>query len=299
MPNNLAAFQAEAWSKRILTRLDQVNVMLPLVNRDYEGEIKGKGSTVHVRTFGNVTMQPYTRNGTLSYENLAPSREPLTVNDAQFFAFAIDDLDEEQTDLNAMDGYAQRAAVAMNEIVDKKCLSKYAKTHVNNRITNGGSAYTLSTSNAYSLFVEAGKALDKQNVPQEGRWAVVGPNWKSKLLTDNAFFLRATDLGDQVLRSGSFRGQQQQRTARNSAGFLGQISNFDVYLSTGVPTDANGAYCQFGGGKVISYAGQLRKLQRIILESTMATAQRGLLLHDADVFAEHAKAYGYWLVDEA
>lgn len=297
MPNNLAAFRAEAWSKRVITRLDQINVMLPLVNRDYEGEIKGVGSTVHVRTYGDVSMVSYTRGGTLNYENLAPAKEPMVISDAKAFAIAVDDLDDAQMDLNALDGYAKRAAVAINNVVDAKCLSKYGLAHASNRITNSGSAYTLSTSNAYTLFVDAGKALDNMNAPQQGRWAVVGPNWRSMLLKDTNYFVRATDIGDSVIRSGSIGGRE--RTARQAAGFLGQVANFDVYLSTGIPTDSGGAYCQFGAGPVISYAGQIRKIQRILLESTFATAIRGLLLHDADVFDEHAKAFGYWYVDAA
>jgi hypothetical protein len=38
MANDLSAFNAQAWSKRLVTKLDQINVMLPLINRDYEGE---------------------------------------------------------------------------------------------------------------------------------------------------------------------------------------------------------------------------------------------------------------------
>lgn len=298
MANDVAAFRAEAWSKRVLTRLDQINVMLPLVNRDYEGDIKGVGSTVYVRTYGDVTMTSYVRGTPLNYEALTPSKEPLTVNDAQSFAFSLDDLDEAQTDLRVLDGYAGRAAVKIDQTVDAKCLSKYALAHADNQLTSSGSPYTLSASNAYTLFVDAGKALDAKNAPQTGRWAVIGPTWKSFLLKDTTYFLRATDLADRVLRSGRLAGGDP-RTARSASGFIGQVAGFDVYLSNGIPTNGTGYYPQFGAGPVISYAGQIRKVERIVLESTHATAVRGLLLHDADVFDEHAKAFGSWYVDAA
>ena len=35
MANDLSAFVPQIWSKRIVQRLNQTNVMLPLVNRDY------------------------------------------------------------------------------------------------------------------------------------------------------------------------------------------------------------------------------------------------------------------------
>ena len=40
MSNNLAAFNAQVWSKRLVQNINQVNVMLPLVNKDYEGELR-------------------------------------------------------------------------------------------------------------------------------------------------------------------------------------------------------------------------------------------------------------------
>lgn len=297
MPNDLSALQAEAFAKLTLMRLDRTNVMLPLVNRDYEGEIKGVGSTVHVRTFGDVAVASYSRGATLSYSNLAPTSEPLTVNDSKYFAFSVDDLDEAQNDLKALEGYAKRAAVKIDQVIDEKCLSKYALAHADNQLTSSGSPYTLSASNAYTLFVDAGKALDTKSAPQTGRWAVVGPNWKSFLLKDTTYFLRATDLADRALRTGSIAGTE--RTAKNAAGFLGEVAGFDVYMSTAVPGNGTGYFCQFGAGPVISYAGQIRKVQKIVLESTFADAMRGLLLHDATVFSEHAKAYGTWYVDAA
>ncbi len=107
---DLSAFIPQIWSKRVLTRLDQINVMLHLVNRDYEGEIKDQGDTVWVRTFGNVTVSPYRRGGTVNYGPMVPTKESLQINDAQSFAFQVDDLDQVQNDLKALDGYTNRAA---------------------------------------------------------------------------------------------------------------------------------------------------------------------------------------------
>src|SRR5215216_3684968 len=117
MANDLSVFKAEAWSKRIIQNLDKVNVMLPLVNRDYEGEIQGVGSTVWGRTFGNVTLSTYAKGAALSYQDLTPTKESLVVGTSKYFAFNVDDIDKAQNDLDALDGYTMRAAVALNDEV--------------------------------------------------------------------------------------------------------------------------------------------------------------------------------------
>jgi P22 coat protein - gene protein 5 len=129
MANNLAAFNSEAWSERLVTKLDQINVMLPLVNRNWEGDLR-QNKTVHIRTPGNITMGSYSRGGTISYQDLVPTNESFTVNDGEYFAFEVDDLDKAQSDVNAMDVYLKRAVVAMNNTVESKLLSAYSSAGV-------------------------------------------------------------------------------------------------------------------------------------------------------------------------
>src|SRR6516162_2842184 len=129
MANNLAAFNAEAWSERLVTKLDQINVMLPLVNRNWEGDLR-QNKTVWIRTPGNITMGSYSRGATIYYQDLTPTKESFTVNDGEYFAFEVDDLDKAQSDINAMDVYLKRAVVAMNNTVEAKLLSAYSSAGV-------------------------------------------------------------------------------------------------------------------------------------------------------------------------
>lgn len=139
MANDLSAFNSEAWSSRMVERLDQVNVALPLVNRKWEGDLT-QNKTVWIRTPGNISMAPYTRGTTISYNDLTPSRESFTVNDGQYFAFEVDDMDRAQSDINAMDVYMQRAVVAMNNVIEAKVLAAYTNAPGANVIAAAGSA---------------------------------------------------------------------------------------------------------------------------------------------------------------
>jgi hypothetical protein len=143
MANNLAAFNSDAWSERLVTKLDQINVMLPLVNRNWEGDLR-QNKTVHVRTAGNITMGSYSRGATISYQDLTPTNESFTVNDGEYFAFEVDDLDKAQSDINAMDVYLKRAVVAMNNTVESKLLAVYPSAGVQLGAPVGGSGAILT-----------------------------------------------------------------------------------------------------------------------------------------------------------
>lgn len=124
MANNLSAFNSEAWSSRLVTRLDQVNIVLPLVNRNWEGDLK-QNKTVMIRTPGSIVLQSYSRGTTISYQDLTPVKEPFTVNDGEYFAFEVDDIDKAQSDVRAMDVYMNRGVVAMNNKVEEKLLNGF------------------------------------------------------------------------------------------------------------------------------------------------------------------------------
>src|SRR6185437_1722994 len=133
MANDLSAFNRETWSDRLVTKLDQINVMMPLVNRNWEGDLE-QSKTVKVRTPGNISMSSYSRGTVISYQDLTPSVESFTVNDGEYFAFDVDDIDKAQSDVNAMDVYMKRAVVAISQTVEAKILAAYTSVPVANRI---------------------------------------------------------------------------------------------------------------------------------------------------------------------
>lgn len=289
MANDLSAFNAQKWSKLLVVNLVKINVMMSLVNRDWEGDLQNIGDTVQVRTLGSISMRSYSKGQTLTYEDLTPTKEPMTISDAEFFAFQVDDIDKAQTDLDTIQLYTSRAAVAMNAAVEQKCLSQYAKAHADNRITgDAGAAIVLTKDNVYSYFVALRTALSKKDVPQGGRWAVVDPDTTGLLLQAPEFIKNGTDRGVAVASEGNITGTAQERP-----GFIGRIAGFDVYESNNVPVASGAKYIQAGDTLAIAYAAQINKMETLRLQTTFADAVRGLLLHDAEVFAEASKRLAY------
>jgi hypothetical protein len=117
-------------------------------------------------------MGSYTRAATISYQDLQPTKEAFTVNDGEYFAFNVDDLDKAQSDINAMDVYMKRAVVAMNNKVEEKIIngwvaatpvsSTYAGTTVTQQIVGSGAGHgatataTITTGTISAVTVTSG-----------------------------------------------------------------------------------------------------------------------------------------------
>lgn len=292
MANNLAAFEAETWSNRLVRNIDQVNVMKNLVNTDWEGDLR-QSKTVKVRTLGSVSMADYA--GSITYQDLAPVEQDFTVAGKRYFAFNVDDVEAAQNDINALDGYTRRAGVAMNNDVESKILSPYASALAANKLTGAAGAPIAMDSSGtadvgvYPIIAKLAELLSNQSVPEIGRWLIVNPTVRSLLWLDTLHFIRASDLGDSIVMSGRFDENGNGTPANRAPGFIGQILGFDVYMVTHLPSDSNGKYMVAGNRDAITYAAQIVKIEALRLQSAFADAVRGLLLHDATVFDETSK----------
>lgn len=271
----LANFIPEVWSKKLLKIFDKTCVMKKLVNTDYEGEIKKAGDTVHVRTFGDVTINDYTRDQVIQFETLSDPMSDLTVDQQKYFAFKVDDLDKAQSDINILEGYAARAAIAIRDVVDTRLLSHYADIHDDNDIGSAGSPTSLSVSNIYQYIVELGQKLDDSNCPSDGRNLVIYPGIKT-LLLQSSQFVRATNLGDKVVQNG----------------MIGNVAGFDVHVSTNVPTVSNDRPILGFTREFISFASQVQKVEHVRPDNMFADAVKGLYLYGSKVFTNTSSDKG-------
>ena len=91
-------FIPQIWSARLLNHLDKRHVYLNLLNRDYEGEIKNFGDTVKVNQIGDITIKDYEKGTDIeSPEDVAGEQQELKIDQAKYFNFSIDDVDNAQT----------------------------------------------------------------------------------------------------------------------------------------------------------------------------------------------------------
>jgi hypothetical protein len=143
----------------------------------------------------------------------------------------------------------------------------------------------------YNNFVQARTILTNNNVPNVpgSRWAVVDPDSSALLFEDTAHFIRATNLGDQIVQRGMLGGEEVARTAQDAPGFIGMCAGFSTYEMAHLVNDGTQKYLMFGDTEAVSYAAQITELEALRLQNTFANAIRGLVLHDTFVPAEGAK----------
>jgi N4-gp56 family major capsid protein len=265
-------FIPEVWSKKLLKSLNKKVVMANLVNKDFEGDIKDSGDTVYVRTYGNISINNYTRDMTINFEALTDPVQTMVIDQQKYFAFKVDDLDLAQADVDLLDGYTSRAAIAIRDVVDSHLLGFTSSVDAGN-IIGSGTAVALTKDNVYTQITKLAELLDIANISDEDRNLVIPPKVKTLLLQSNEF-TRATSLGDAVVQNG----------------YIGNVAGFSVHCTTNMP-DVAGVYSILAFHKdFISFASQVAKVERVRPYNMFADAVKGLYLYGSKVFYPKAGA---------
>lgn len=268
---SVANFVPTIWSARLLAHLDKKHVYAALVNRDYEGEIKNYGDTVKINQIGDVTIKDYEKGKDIEDpDDLNGDQTILTIDQAKYFNFAIDDVDKAQVNPKLMDAAMMRAAYGMNDVTDK-WLANLMYLAAKNNGTNLGSdasAIVPTKADAYDYLVDLGTDLTEKDVPTEGRWVVVPAWYHGLLLKDNRFVGNGTDYNKALLEGGE----------------VGVAAGFRVWLSNNVPNTSGSNYKIIGGTNAGgSYAEQILETEAYRPEKRFSDAVKGLHVYGGKI----------------
>lgn len=268
----VTGFIPKLWSARLLNALDKSHVFANVVNRDYEGEIKKMGDTVHINTIGAVTIGTYTQNTDFSSgpETLATTDQTLTIDQAKYFNFQVDDIDAAQAAGDIMDKAMTRAAYGLADASDKYIAGILAgAADASNTVST--SAVALTSSNVYENVVKMRTILDKANVPTAGRWLVIPPEMYALILLDDRFVKTGGEMAEGILKTG----------------LVAQAAGFDIYLSNNcvsVNSNSKDTYTIVGGvDSAATYAEQIVSTEAYRPEKRFADAVKGLHVYGAKV----------------
>lgn len=270
----LTTFIPELWNARLLNALDKAHVFAGLVNRDYEGEIKKQGDTVHINTIGEVTIGTYTKDTdfTSGPQALTATDSTLVINQAKYFNFAVDDIDTAQAAGDVMDKAMQRAAYGLADVADKYLADQLAAAITSaNGNQVGTAAVALTKENVYENIVKMKTTLDKANVPTTGRWLVIPPEMVALILQDDRF-----------VKTG---GTKAEDTLAN--GWVARAVGFDIYESNNcnsvTATNTTTYTITAGDEGACTYAEQISDTEAYRPEKRFADAVKGLHLYGAKV----------------
>jgi N4-gp56 family major capsid protein len=269
------SFIPEVWSAKMLVSLKKSLVYAGpgVVNRDYEGDIRNMGDTVRIRSISRPTIGTYTKNSTtISPETLTDAQRALYIDQAEYFAFEMDDIDSAQSVGGEMEAALMEAAYGLRDVADQYVASMYTGAQSANQL---GTVSVTTAALAYTQIRKLKVALDEANVPQEGRYVVVPPWYEGLLLEDDRFV--------RVDASGTSEG------LRN--GQIGRALGFNVLASNNAPLVTGDDYAVMAGHpSAISFAEQIASIETYRPESAFADAIKGLHVYGAKLVRPDAIA---------
>ena len=188
---------AEKYSAKIDERFKLGMLTAGAVNNDYD--FVGV-KTVNVYSVPVVAMGNYTRSGANRYGNpseLEPTAQEMTLSKDRAFTFTIDRGNLEDAML------AQEAGRALQRQIDEVVIPEIDVYRLSVMATNAKNSATteVTSSNAYSVFLDGVSKLTDEKVPLAGRIAYVSPNFYKLIKLDDAF-VKAGDLAQDMLIKG-------------------------------------------------------------------------------------------------
>ena len=250
------------WSARLNEGFKKALVYGNCVNTDYEGEIKGAGSTVKINSVGAVTIDNYDKSkGINKPQELDSSQSTLTIDQAKYFNFQVDDIDKAQANVDLLDVGIKEASYGLANVADQYIANFYTEVKAGNTIGDDTTPIVPTIANAYDYLIDLGVILDENSVSEIDRFVVV-PSWFYGLLLKDPRFTKEIDI--------------------MKTGFVGNIDNMAVYKSNNVPNTSGEKYKIIAGQKsAISFAGQVDSVEAYRPESQFSDAVKGLQVYGA------------------
>jgi hypothetical protein len=300
----ITKFQPKIWSANILANLRAQLVYAGpgISNRDYEGDISAYGDTVHMVSFSDPAVRTYSKGGPITWDVLTDAENLLVVNQSDYFAFTVDDIDKRQ----ALPGFIAKASQGASYNLVKNA-DAYVATNLLTAVNGSGNdlgllSVTVAANDFYGkFFVGARTKLNKANVPYAGRWAVIPPDATGYLLQDPRFVanpqLAGSGMAD-VVNDGIIgdAGEQADSFSGDDMGanpLIGRIAGFNVYESNTVPVSGSAFHCMAGHPMAHTFADQISETEALRLQTEgFLDGIRGLHLYGGKVNYAAALALG-------
>lgn len=246
------------WSKKIQDDLELKCKLVDNCLREYEGDCK-YARTVKILGVGEPTIGTYT-GAKIEYEEMSDKGQTLTIDQQNYFAFLVDDIDKAQSVPGLAEKYQEKAVhgLAVKRDAYVASLIKAA--------TNATTAEDNTREAIKAAIDDAIVALRERNFDEEGVIEItpaVYSHFKNELIT------LSTDNPEYIKK-----------------GIVGVYDDFKVIMSNGLAKDATYAYCCVRGKKAIAFAGQINEVEAGRHQDYFKDYVRGLDTFGAKVIDE-------------
>lgn len=255
-------FLSTVWSENLLTALDAKYIGVANCNRDYEGEIKEKGSLVKICGVGSITVSDYSKGVDILTQSLSDTSVDLYINYAKYFNFQVDDIDRAQSSPKLMDAALKVAADALAREADKNvyALASEASIQINSE--------EPTEEDVLDYIIKARQRLynnhvsDSEEVVLEVSPAVAALILKAKVKLANT---------DDTLENGC----------------IGKLFGCKVFVTNNIDAVPDGEFvtykCMMRTKRAIAFAEQISDIHAYRPEKRFADAVKGLHLYGTSI----------------
>ena len=261
---SITHFVPTIWSETLYQELQKNFVAVNHCNRDFEGEIKKKGSVVNICGLSDIVLKTYTKNSDItSPETLSDNATQLVIDQAKFFNFQIDDINRAQCSPKLMEAAMQRAAEVIANDADRHIFSLYK---------SAGKTITNAKDGEETLFdtiLAAREYLYENNVGDGTElFLEVSPKVAARILKEK---IAIPSTSEETIASG----------------YLGSIFGCKIYVCNNVTVNTSGENpvhnCYLRTKRAITFADQISEVEAYRPEKRFADAVKGLHLYGAKV----------------
>lgn len=242
-------FIQQIWSKKIQDDLELKTKLVDNCLRDYEGDCK-YAQSVKILGVGEPTIAAYDGSKDINIEEMSDKGQILTIDQQNYFAFYVDDVNQAQSVQGLKEKYQEKAVHG---------LAVKRDTYVAELIKGATNVTTATnlTQEAVKAGIDAGiVALRERNFDEEGVIEItpaVYNVFKNELIT------LSTNNPEYIKK-----------------GIVGMYDGFEVCMSNNMAKDSTHVYCDIRGKKAIAFAGQINEVEALRAERRFKDIIRGL-----------------------
>lgn len=291
LPNGY--FSPTIYSQSVLKFFRKTSVAEDITNSDYYGEIAEFGDTVNVITEPTITVQAYQRGTNVQPQDIVDAQISLTVDKANAFAFAVDDLEKKQSHVNWLELATSSAAYTLKDTFDDEVLDyMYTQVPTANKYGTAGSSIDLGFGSGeispLTVMNRLNRLMDVNNVPTDNRWFVAGPLFWEQMGDENSKLMDTSFMAS---------GTSEVSPVRNGLLVGGKpIRGFRCYTSNNMPTDTNNV-AMAGHMSSTATVSQIAKTETFRSPNTFADIVRGLHMYGRKVIRTEALYASVYSVD--
>ena len=304
-------FTPQIFSQKVLKFFRRASVAEDITNTDYFGEIENFGDTVNIIKEPTISVSSYTRGSVVNTQNIADDQITLTVDQANAFAFKIDDIEERQSHINFEALSTSSGAFALKRKYDANILQTISDgaglagaddaslsgglTTTNSALGTASAPINVETDDAgINLMLLMARVLDDQSVPEENRWFVAPPIFYEKMFQAGNKIVEVQVTGD-----GSSNLRNGLATPGTLAGFtcykstaLNSTSGTDQITMSGLATDGSENVILAGHISACATASHIAKTEVVRSTESFSDVVRGLHVFGRKVLRPEALVRG-------